>query len=158
MAQALGFRMISIVLLALITFPSFTLQSCVESTPVGNRMSQSGYATCHMNLQFEKLSLLYITGFQRKMGPHNDLRDIKKVKCCQPPGIHKDKPHTCTSADWDLSFSRYVIRKSALLLSSSKSFGIGLANYMIQFFAVSRVTHHPHPLARILVLASDDSF
>ena len=108
MAQALGFRMMSIVFMALITFSSFTLQSCIESTPVGNRMSQSGYATCH-NLDYEKHSLLYITGFQRKMGSHNDLRDIKKVKCCQPPGIHKDKPHTCTSADWDLSFSRYVI-------------------------------------------------
>ena len=136
MAQALGFRTMSIVFLALITFPSFTLQSCIESPPVGNRMSQSGYATCH-NPDYEKHSFLYITGFQRKMGSHNDLRDIKMVKCCQPPGIHKDKPHTCTSADWDWSFSRYVIRKSALLLSSSKRFGIGLANYMIQFLAVS---------------------
>ena len=108
MVSPLGFGMLTFVFLVLITFPSFTLQSCIYSPPFENRMSQPGYATCHL-LDYEKHNLLYITGFQRKMGSHNDLRDIKEAKCCQPPDIHKGKPHTCTSADWDLSFSRYAL-------------------------------------------------
>lgn len=79
------------------------------------RIVQSGYATCHF-LEYQKHNLLYITGFQRKMGSHNDLRDIKNAKCCQPPDLHKSKPHTCTSADWDLSFSRYVAQKTPFFI------------------------------------------
>ena len=115
MVSLLGFGMLSLVFLVLLAFPSLTLQSCIDSSPVGDRMAQSGYATCHF-LDYENHNLLYITGFQRKMGSHNDLRDIKDAKCCQPPDVHKGKPHTCTSADWDLSFSRYVVEKTALFL------------------------------------------
>lgn len=114
MVSPFGFGMLSFVFLALATFPRLTLQACKDSTFFGGRIVQSGYATCHF-LSYEKHNLLYIAGFQRKMGSHNDLRDIKNAKCCQPPDIHKGKPHTCTSADWDLSFSRYVGQKSPLI-------------------------------------------
>jgi len=117
MVSPLGFGMLAFVFPALLTFPSLTLQSCVDSSFFGDRIVQSGYATCHF-LDYEKHNLLYITGFQRTMGSHNDLRDIKDAKCCQPPDIHKGRLHMCTSADWDLSFSRYVVQKSALFLSS----------------------------------------
>ena len=114
MVSPFGFGMLSFVFLALATFPRLTLQACKDSTFFGGRIVQSGYATCHF-LSYEKHNLLYIAGFQRKMGSHNDLRDIKNAKCCQPPDIHKGKPHTCASADWDLSFSRYVSQKSPLI-------------------------------------------
>ena len=114
MVSPFGFGMLSFVFLALATCPRLTLQACKDSTFFGGRIVQSGYATCHF-LSYEKHNLLYIAGFQRKMGSHNDLRDIKNAKCCQPPDIHKGKPHTCTSGDWDLSFSRYVGQKSPLI-------------------------------------------
>ena len=114
MVSPLGIGMLFFVFLALLTFPRLTLQGCVDSSFFGGRIVQSGYATCHF-LDYQKHNLLYITGFQRKMGSHNDLRDIKNAKCCQPPDLHKSKPHTCTSADWDLSFSRYVAVFSSLL-------------------------------------------
>lgn len=116
MVSPLGFGMLSFVFLVF-TFPRLTLQACIDSSAFGNRIVQSGYATCHF-LDYEKHNLLYIAGFQRKMGSHNDLRDIKKAKCCQPPDIHNGKPHSCTSADWDMSFSRYVAQKNNHFLAS----------------------------------------
>ena len=113
MVSPLGIGMLFFVFLALLTFSRLTLQDCVDSSFFGGRIAQSGYATCHL-LDYQKHNLLYITGFQRKMGSHNDLRDIKNAKCCQPPDIHKGKPHTCTSADWDWSFSRYVAQKNTV--------------------------------------------
>ena len=93
MVSPLGFGMLAFVFPALLTFPNLTLQSCVDSSFFGDRIVQSGYATCHF-LDYEKHNLLYITGFQRTMGSHNDLRDIKDAKCSQPPDIHKVNP-TC---------------------------------------------------------------
>ena len=132
MVSPLGFGMLSFVFVALLTFPSFTLQACIDSSAFGNRMSQSGYATCHF-LDYEKHNLLYITGFQREMGSHNDLQGIKKAKCCQPPDLHQGKPHTCTSADWELSFSRYVVQKYQHFLSLSKSVYFFVVLFVIFF-------------------------
>ena len=133
MVSPLGFGMLSFVFVALLTFPSFTLQACIDSSAFGNRMSQSGYATCHF-LDYEEHNLLYITGFQREMGSHNDLKGIKKAKCCQPPDLHQGKPHTCTSADWELSFSRYVVQKYQHFLSLSKSVYFFVVLFVIFFF------------------------
>lgn len=133
MVSPLGFGMLSFVFVALLTFPSFTLQACIDSSAFGNRMSQSGYATCHF-LDYEEHNLLYITGFQREMGSHNDLKGIKKAKCCQPPDLHQGKPHTCTSADWELSFSRYVVQKYQHFLSLSKSVDFFVVLFVIFFF------------------------
>lgn len=132
MVSPLGFGMLSFVFVALLTFPSFTLQACIDSSAFGNRMSQSGYATCHF-LDYEEHNLLYITGFQREMGSHNDLKGIKKAKCCQPPDLHQGKPHTCTSADWELSFSRYVVQKYQHFLSLSKSVYFFVVLFVIFF-------------------------
>lgn len=109
---SLGFGMLPFVVL--LVFPTSTTQSCVESTPFGKDIVRSGYATCHYS-SYEEHGLLYITGFKRKMGSNDDLRGIEKAKCCQPPEIHMSKPHTCTSADWDLSFSRYVFQSTLLI-------------------------------------------
>lgn len=102
---SLGFGMLPFVVLLM--FPGSTLQSCIESAGFGRDIKTSGYATCHFE-DYEKHGLLYITGFKRKTGSREDLRGIEKAKCCQPPEVHMSKPHTCTSADWDLSFKRYV--------------------------------------------------
>ena len=104
---SLGFVMLTFVVLFM--YPSSTLQSCIESPSFGRAMARSGYATCHY-LEFENNGLLYIRGLERKMGSQGDLRNIQKAKCCQPPQVHMGKPHTCTSADWDLSFSRYALQ------------------------------------------------
>jgi len=64
-------------------------------------MSKEGYSYCT-----EQYDLLYVKGFQRKKGSPDDLRDFKVVKCCQPPPVHREKPYTCTSADWDMSFNK----------------------------------------------------
>ena len=135
MVSPLGFGMPFFVFLTLLTFPRLTLQACIDSSSFGDSIVQSGYATCHF-LDYEKHNLLYITGFQRKMGSHNDLRGIKNAKCCQPPDIHKGKPHTCTSADWDLSFSRYVVQKAAIFY------------YRFCFFVVSFVFFFPKLMFR----------
>lgn len=100
---SLGFGMLSFVVL--FVFPSSTFESCITSPSFGRDIAKSGYATCHYE-SFEKSGLLYITGFETTTGSPDDLRNIKKAECCQPPEIHKGKPHTCTSGDWDLSFKR----------------------------------------------------
>lgn len=140
MVSPLGFGMLSFVFVALLTFPSFTLQACIDSSAFGNRMSQSGYATCHF-LDYEKHNLLYITGFQREMGSHNDLKGIKKAKCCQPPDLHQGKPHTCTSADWELSFSRYVVQKYQHFLSLSKSVYFFVVLFVIFFSKIASLVN-----------------
>lgn len=140
MVSPLGFGMLSFVFVALLTFPSFTLQACIDSSAFGNRMSQSGYATCHF-LDYEEHNLLYITGFQREMGSHNDLRGIKKAKCCQPPDLHQGKPHTCTSADWELSFSRYVVQKYQHFLSLSKSVYFFVVLFVIFFSKIASLVN-----------------
>lgn len=140
MVSPLGFGMLSFVFVALLTFPSFTLQACIDSSAFGNRMSQSGYATCHF-LDYEEHNLLYITGFQREMGSHNDLKGIKKAKCCQPPDLHQGKPHTCTSADWELSFSRYVVQKYQHFLSLSKSVYFFVVLFVIFFSKIASLVN-----------------
>lgn len=140
MVSPLGFGMLSFVFVALLTFPSFTLQACIDSSAFGNRMSQSGYATCHF-LDYEEHNLLYITGFQREMGFHNDLKGIKKAKCCQPPDLHQGKPHTCTSADWELSFSRYVVQKYQHFLSLSKSVYFFVVLFVIFFSKIASLVN-----------------
>ncbi|KAL9960096.1 hypothetical protein ACROYT_G033502 [Oculina patagonica] len=87
----------------LLVFPSSLSQSCIESPSFGRALGKSGYATCFYQ-SFEEHGLLYVNGFKRETGPNVDLRGIKKANCCKPPEIHVGKPHTCTSADWDLSF------------------------------------------------------
>lgn len=140
MVSPLGFGMLSFVFVALLTFPSFTVQACIDSSAFGNRMSQSGYATCHF-LDYEEHNLLYITGFQREMGSHNDLKGIKKAKCCQPPDLHQGKPHTCTSADWELSFSRYVVQKYQHFLSLSKSVYFFVVLFVIFFSKIASLVN-----------------
>ena len=91
-----------LLLVALCTFPSSTLQSCYEDNDFETEMSKEGYSWCTY-----QHDLLYVAGFQRKRGS-DDLRDFKTVTCCQPPEVHRNKPYTCNSADWDMSFSRCV--------------------------------------------------
>ncbi len=95
-----GLRILS--LLVLFTFPSYTLQGCYEDEEFEGEMSKEGYSWCT-----PQYDLLYVKGFTRERRD-DDLRDFKTVKCCQPPSVHVEKPYTCTSADWDMSFSRYV--------------------------------------------------
>ena len=157
MVSPFGFGMLSFVFLALATCPRLTLQACKDSTFFGGRIVQSGYATCHF-LSYEKHNLLYIAGFQRKMGSHNDLRDIKNAKCCQPPDIHKRKPHTCTSADWDLSFSRYVGQKSPLIYDRFYFFVVSFA-FLLQLPPRKASAHHmyciPEVAFRLITAAID---
>ncbi|XP_078342730.1 uncharacterized protein LOC144628496 [Oculina patagonica] len=93
-----GLRILS--LLVLFTFPSYTLQGCYEDEEFEGEMSKEGYSWCT-----PQYDLLYVKGFTRERRD-DDLRDFKTVKCCQPPPVHVEKPYTCTSADWDMSFSR----------------------------------------------------
>ena len=88
-------------LTVLLMYPSRTLQGCHEDTEFEKEMSKEGYSYCT-----EQNDLLYVKGFQRKKGSPDDLRDFKVVKCCQPPPVHREKPYTCTSADWDMSFNK----------------------------------------------------
>lgn len=96
-----GFGMLPFVVLLM--FPTLTLQSCYDFNTFGEKISKSGYSSCT-----QEYDLMYMTGFQKKkkMDSADDLRDFKMAKCCQPPEIPKGKPYTCTSADWDISFSR----------------------------------------------------
>ena len=93
-------RMLSLVVL--FTLPISTLQGCYNDENFKQEMSKEGYSWCT-----PQHDLLYVKGFKRD-GSGNDLRDFKSVKCCQPPPVHREKPSTCTSADWDMSFSRCV--------------------------------------------------
>ena len=92
-------------LATLCTFPSSTLQACTQFTDMEAKMAKKGYTYCP-----HKDDKLYMAGFTRKQGT-DDLRDFKTFICCQPPLEHRKKPYTCTSADWDMSFSRCVILK-----------------------------------------------
>ena len=92
-------------LATLCTFPSSTLQACTPTTDVETKMAKEGYAYC-----LHEDDKLYMAGFTRKQGT-DDLRDFKTFICRQPPLEHRKKPYTCTSADWDMSFSRCVILK-----------------------------------------------
>lgn len=91
------------VVAVLFMYPSATMQACTEDYEFENEMSKEGYSWC--TYQYD---LLYVKGFKRKKASPDDLRDFKMVKCCQPPQVHRDKPFTCTSADWDLSFKKWV--------------------------------------------------
>lgn len=101
--------MLSIVSLAfpfsviLLIHPAPTLQGCYEDNEFEQEMSNEGYSWCT-----DEQDLLYVKGFQRKKASPDDLRDFKMVRCCQPPRVHREKPYTCTSADWDLSFKKCV--------------------------------------------------
>lgn len=92
------------ILVTLFTFPTSTFQWCYEDEEFQEEMSKEGYSWCT-----PQYDLLYVKGFQRTRGT-DDLRDFRKVKCCQPPELHLEIPYTCTSADWDMSFSRWVFR------------------------------------------------
>lgn len=81
--------------------PAPTLQGCYEDNEFEQEMSREGYSWCT-----DEQDLLYVKGFQRKKASPDDLRDFKMVRCCQPPRVHREKPYTCTSADWDLSFKK----------------------------------------------------
>ncbi|PFX18678.1 uncharacterized protein LOC111339199 [Stylophora pistillata] len=94
-----GFGML-LFLVTLCTFPSSTLQACTQYTDMETEMAKEGYAYCPYTDDN-----LYMSGFTRKRGT-DDLRDFKTYICCQPPPQHRKKPYTCTSADWDMSFSR----------------------------------------------------
>ena len=90
-------------------YPLQTLQSCHEDKDFATEMSKEGYSWCT-----DQYDLLYVRGFQRKKQSPDDLRDFKLVKCCQPPAVHREKPYTCTSADWDLSFKKCVLLTNVL--------------------------------------------
>ena len=100
-------------LVAVFLFPSPTLQSCQYDGEFATEMSKEGYSWC-----WEKYYYLYVGGFKRIQGGSDDLRNFKKVKCCRPPQIHRGKPYTCTSADWELSFKKWVaLCKNVTLMS-----------------------------------------
>ena len=101
---SLAFKLL-LYLVTLCTFPSSTLQACTQFTDMEAKMAKKGYTYCP-----QKDDKLYMAGFTRKQGT-DDLRDFKTYICCQPPLEHRKKPYTCTSADWDMSFSRCVILK-----------------------------------------------
>lgn len=101
---SLAFKLL-LYLVTLCTFPSSTLQACTQFTDMEAKMAKKGYTYCP-----HKDDKLYMAGFTRKQGT-DDLRDFKTSICCQPPLEHRKKPYTCTSADWDMSFSRCVILK-----------------------------------------------
>ena len=88
------------ILVTLFTLPTSTFQRCYNDEEFQEEMSKEGYSWCT-----PQYDLLYVKGFQRTQGT-DDLRDFRKVRCCQPPTLHLEKPYTCTSADWDVSFSR----------------------------------------------------
>ena len=105
------------ILMTLFAFPTSTFQWCYDDEEFQGEMSKEGYSWCT-----PQYDLLYVKGFQRTQGT-DDLRDFRKVKCCQPPRLHLEKPYTCTSADWDMSFSRWVFgATSGWLFLNSFSF------------------------------------
>lgn len=99
-----------LLLVALATFPTSTLQWCYNDEEFQQEMSKEGYSWCT-----PQYDLLYVKVFQRTQG-NDDLRDFRKVKCCQPPEIHLEKPSTCTSVDRDTSFSRCVATAVAFVM------------------------------------------
>lgn len=115
-----GFSMLPLVVLFM--FQVSTLQGCFEDAKFQQQMSKEGYSWCT-----SQQDLLYVKGFQRVRST-DDLRDFRKVKCCQPPTVHRGKPYTCTSADWDMSFSRFV---SFSLCAVFLSFGFIVLNSLL---------------------------
>lgn len=98
------------IFMTLFAFPTSTFQWCYDDEEFQGEMSREGYSWCT-----PQYDLLYVKGFQRTQGT-DDLRDFRKVKCCQPPRLHLEKPYTCTSADWDISFSRSVSSRVRVIL------------------------------------------
>ena len=89
--------------LSIAFMPMPSQQACYVDGEFKKEMLKEGYSWCP-----DQQSLLYVKGFQRDSQVSDDLRGFKTVKCCQPPPVHIGKPHTCTSADWELSFKRFV--------------------------------------------------
>ena len=95
-----GFEIFSCV--AIIMLPNFASPSCHEDREYfGTDIKSEGYPRCP-----EQHDYMYIRGFQRNKGSNDDLRDVDFVKCCQPPEIHRSKPFTIQSADWEMSFNK----------------------------------------------------
>lgn len=94
--------LISLVAFALLFLPYTASQesTCLLSSYFGDSIGKAGYAECPTGEQFLYLKGLGLTGTS------DNLKDISRGKCCQPPSMHQDWPYTCHSADWQLSFSR----------------------------------------------------
>jgi len=92
--------LINLLAFALLLLPYTASQECFLSSNFGDSIGKTGYAECPTGEQF-----LYLKGFGLT-GTSDNLKDISKGKCCQPPNMHQNWPYTCHSADWQLSFSR----------------------------------------------------
>ena len=94
--------LINLVAFVLLLLPYTASQgsTCFLSSYFGDSIGKAGYAECPTGEQFLYLKGLGLTGTS------DNLKDISRGKCCQPPGMHQDWPYTCHSADWQLSFSR----------------------------------------------------
>lgn len=113
------------ILMTLFAFPTSTFQWCYDDEEFQGEMSREGYSWCT-----PQYDLLYVKGFQRTQGT-DDLRDFRKVKCCQPPRLHLEKPYTCTSADWDISFSRSVSSRVRVILFDSFGTKVSSQNILL---------------------------
>lgn len=99
---AMGVRILFLAAVVLILFlRNSSSQSCHDHNEFEQQMSKEGYSRCPW------VNHMYIKGFKKKSSP-NDLRGFKAAKCCVPPSVYLWKPNICTSADWDLSFRKWV--------------------------------------------------
>ena len=99
---AMGVRILFLAAVVLILFlQNSSSQRCLDDNDFEQQMSKEGYSSCPW------VNYKYIRGFKKKSSP-NDLRGFKAAKCCVPPSVYLSKPSICTSADWDLSFRKWV--------------------------------------------------
>lgn len=99
---AMGVRILFLSVVVLILFlRNSSSQSCHDDNGLEQQMSKEGYSGCPW------VNHMYVRGFKKKSSP-NDLRGFKAAKCCVPSSVYLWKPNVCTSADWDLSFRKWV--------------------------------------------------